>query len=297
MVTRDGRVVLVHVINAADATEDRIRRGEVSAADGRRVRVQHSDDEGTTWSAPREITDQVKRPEWRWYATTPGHAVRLVHGPTRAGSWCPPTTPPAVPPRRRRHRERVLRRARAAQRRRRRELADRVRGRQPRRVRQRQRDQRRRTPQRRAVLHHPYRRHRPGTRADARSEDGGATLATPSARRPDSWAPSSRAACCTSGTSGTSGTSDPRVPGHLGAPDVLLFSGPAAPGQRALMTVRSSRDGGVTWRPAHTVDGLPAAYSDLVGIDTATVGLLYETGDFSAYSTITFRRIPVEELV
>ncbi|MCQ8195249.1 glycoside hydrolase, partial [Streptomyces sp. RCU064] len=43
--------------------------------------------------------------------------------------------------------------------------------------------------------------------------------------------------------------------------------------------------------------GLPAAYSDLVRLDDATVGLLYETGDFSAYSTITFRRIPTEELV
>lgn len=48
-------------------------------------------------------------------------------------------------------------------------------------------------------------------------------------------------------------------------------------------------------RTAHTVTGLPAAYSDLVRLDRDSVGLLYETGDFSAYSTITFRRIPVEE--
>ncbi|MEV0473705.1 sialidase family protein, partial [Streptomyces prunicolor] len=32
------------------------------------------------------------------------------------------------------------------------------------------------------------------------------------------------------------------------------------------------------------------AYSDLVRIDDDTVGLLYETGDFGAYETITFRR-------
>ncbi|MEU5013783.1 hypothetical protein AB0G35_26500 [Streptomyces sp. NPDC021749] len=39
----------------------------------------------------------------------------------------------------------------------------------------------------------------------------------------------------------------------------------------------------------------PVGPSDPVHLDRDTVGLLYETGDFSAYSTITFRRIPVEE--
>lgn len=75
-----------------------------------------------------------------------------------------------------------------------------------------------------------------------------------------------------------------------------MYSGPADPAARALMTVRASADGGTTWRPAHTVDGLPAAYSDLVRADGATVGLLYETGDFGPYETITFRRIPVTAL-
>lgn len=79
--------------------------------------------------------------------------------------------------------------------------------------------------------------------------------------------------------------------------EVLLFGGPADPGSRALMSVRASEDEGVTWRVAHTVDGLPAAYCDLVRIDASTVGLLYETGDFGAYETITFRRIPVAALL
>lgn len=68
----------MHVRNAALATEDAIRRGEVSAAGGRRVRVRHSDDEGRTWPAPKEITQETERPEWRWYATTPGHAIQLT---------------------------------------------------------------------------------------------------------------------------------------------------------------------------------------------------------------------------
>ncbi len=62
------------------------------------------------------------------------------------------------------------------------------------------------------------------------------------------------------------------------------------------MTVRVSIDAGVTWRPAYTVDGLPAGYCDLVRADADTVGLLYETGDFGAYETIAFRRVPVAAL-
>src|SRR3954463_14693810 len=72
-----GRVLLVHVRSAATAAEDLIVRGEAGEADGRRVWVQHSDDDGVSWSAPKEITRQVKRAGWRWYATTPGHGIQL----------------------------------------------------------------------------------------------------------------------------------------------------------------------------------------------------------------------------
>ncbi|KAA6222249.1 exo-alpha-sialidase [Streptomyces albofaciens JCM 4342] len=278
-----GRIVLLHVRNAATATEDRIRRGLVSAADGRRVWVQHSDDDGATWSAPREITAQAKRSNWRWYATTPGHALQLRNGP-HAGRLVVPANHSIAPTysgdngtEGRYNGGHVLlsdddgaswrigytdskpnnyinaNETTAA------ELPD-------------------------GALYFNTRNDSPapGNRADARSapESGGERLIKPF--RPQA------------------GLTGPVVEGsvlHLGEPDVLLFSGPADPADRALMTVRASRDRGVTWYAAHTVDGLPAAYSDLVRIDAATVGLLYETGDFSAYSTITFRRIPVEELV
>ncbi|MBM4027216.1 MAG: exo-alpha-sialidase, partial [Planctomycetes bacterium] len=39
-----------------------------------------STDDGASWTAPVEITQQVKRPEWRWYATGPGHGVQLADG-------------------------------------------------------------------------------------------------------------------------------------------------------------------------------------------------------------------------
>jgi sialidase-1 len=45
------------------------------------VFVTFSDDDGLTWSPPREITASVKQPGWSWYATGPGVGIQLQHGP------------------------------------------------------------------------------------------------------------------------------------------------------------------------------------------------------------------------
>ncbi|QYX80590.1 sialidase family protein [Streptomyces akebiae] len=267
-----GRILLVHVRNAAHATEDAIRRGEVTAADGRRVWVQHSDDEGQTWSGPREITQQTKKPEWRWYATTPGHALQLTTGRVvvPANHSLPPAGTDNGTEGKYNGGHCLLsddagatwrigyvddntdgyinaNETTAAE-----------------------------LPDGRVYFNTRNDSPSPGTRADAHSTDGGESLVKPF--RPQA------------------GIVGPVVEGsvlQLRDPDLLLHSGPADPGFRALMTVRASTDHGLTWRSVHTVDGLPAAYSDLVRVDRDTVGLLYETGDFSAYETITFRRVPV----
>jgi sialidase-1 len=83
---------------------------------------------------------------------------------------------------------------------------------------------------------------------------------------------------------------------QLSKPDLLLYSSPLDPTARTQMSVRVSRDNGATWQKAYTISGLPAAYSDLVRVDGATIGVLYETGDFSPYSTITFQRISLASL-
>ncbi|MFE6408303.1 exo-alpha-sialidase [Streptomyces sp. NPDC057837] len=270
-----GRVLLVHVRNAALATEDAIRRGKVSAADGRRVWVQHSDDEGLTWSAPREITQETKKPQWRWYATTPGHAIQLSTGRVvvPANHSLPPTGTDTGTEGKYNGGHCLLsddagatwrigyvdddpdgyintNETTAAE-----------------------------LPDGRVYFNTRNDSPSPGTRADAHSADGGQSLLKPF--RPQAGLP---APVCQASVL------------QLRDPDLLLYSGPADPGFRALMTIRASTDGGTTWRPAHTVDGLPAAYSDLVRADRDTVGLLYETGDFGAYETITFRRVPVAAL-
>ncbi|KUM81186.1 alpha-sialidase [Streptomyces curacoi] len=270
-----GRILLVYIRNHATATEDAILRGEVSDADGRRIWVRHSDDDGLTWSSSKEITAQVKRPGWRWYATTPGHAIQLSTGRVvvPANHTIPPTGTDTGTEARYNSGHCLLSDDRganwylgyvdentdgyvnvnettAAE-----------------------------LPDGRVYFNTRNDSPSPGNRADAHSADGGKTLVKPF--RPQA------------------GLAAPICEGsvlQLRDPDVLLFSGPADPAARALMTIRASTDGGTTWRPVHTVDGLPAAYSDLVRIDAGTVGLLYETGDFGPYETITFRRLPVTQL-
>ncbi|MFF4563613.1 exo-alpha-sialidase [Streptomyces sp. NPDC001435] len=270
-----GRILLVHVRAAAAASEDSILRGRVKAADGRRVWVQHSDDDGVSWSEPKEITKSVKKAGWRWYATCPGHAIQL-----RSGRVLVPgnhTAPPAGTDLGNEPRYNSghcllsddrgetwflgyvdentdgyvnVNETTAAE-----------------------------LPDGRVYFNTRNDSPSPGNRADAHSKDGGKTLVKPFRPQAGLTGPVCEASVL-----------------QLRDPDLLLYSGPADPTDRALMTVRASTDGGTTWRPVHTVDGLPAAYSDLVRVDRDTVGLLYETGDFGPYETITFRRLPVTDL-
>jgi sialidase-1 len=39
-----------------------------------------SDDDGRTWSKPREITATTKQKDWNWYATGPGNGIQLTRG-------------------------------------------------------------------------------------------------------------------------------------------------------------------------------------------------------------------------
>ncbi|SDT21586.1 dihydrodipicolinate synthase family protein [Microlunatus soli] len=78
-----GDVVLVSTQNGAGTRESAIVQGAADPGDARRVYVQRSPDLGLTWTDPVEITDQVSRPDWGWYATGPCHGIALQHGAHR----------------------------------------------------------------------------------------------------------------------------------------------------------------------------------------------------------------------
>ncbi|SCG53285.1 sialidase-1 [Micromonospora echinaurantiaca] len=283
VLTASGRLVLLSTTNAADASEAEIMRGEVTPEQSRRVFVQHSDDDGVSWSAPREITGQAKAQNWRWYATGPGHALRLTGAAHRDRlvvpanhSIAPPAGSTDLGTEAKYYGGHLLysddagetwhigavddnpngyvnvNETTAA------ELPD-------------------------GRLYLNTREHNgsaPGNRADTWSADGGESLVLPYRPQATLVGPVVQASVLQ--------LSGPKAP--------LLFSGPADPASRAAMTLRISTDQGATWRPALALSGLPAGYSDLVQLDARTVGVLYETGNFGPYETITFRRVPAVEL-
>ncbi|MFE7562782.1 LamG-like jellyroll fold domain-containing protein [Kitasatospora sp. NPDC057500] len=75
--------------------------------------------------------------------------------------------------------------------------------------------------------------------------------------------------------------------------DTLLFSGPADPTSRKNMTVRYSTDNGITWKtPANgLITGNASGYSDLVETVGGEVGLLYETGTTFSADQIHYRTL------
>ena len=70
---------------------------------------------------------------------------------------------------------------------------------------------------------------------------------------------------------------------------LLLFSNPAAK-TRTNLTVKASADDGKTWRAIVELHAGPSAYSNLVALDGAAAGCLYERGAKRAYEKITFAR-------
>ncbi|CAM5412252.1 sialidase family protein [Streptomyces aurantiogriseus] len=281
---RTGAVVLVSCSNDGAATEAQIMRGEVPPERGRRVHVQHSRDDGRHFTEPRDITDAVKPPSWRWYATGPGHAVALTRGPC-AGRLVVPANHSASPPAGSPDTGREARyygahalisddggrtwrlgfvdagyegeynanESSAAQ------LPD-------------------------GRLYFSARDEKgrgAGHRLDAHSCDGAETLDRP-------YAPQR--------------TLDdvPVVQGSVlqleGSDAPLLFSGPSRPTARQAPALWRSTDGGGSFTRAVTLSERPAAYSDLVQVDRETVGVLYETGTAGPYERIEFRRLPVDGL-
>lgn len=69
-----GRIFLFY--NTGNNTEQQVRKGNGK----REAWYKTSVDEGKTWSAAVNISEQVKLSAWRSYANTPGHALQITKG-------------------------------------------------------------------------------------------------------------------------------------------------------------------------------------------------------------------------
>lgn len=82
VVDRDTGVVwLLMTWNLGSDHERQIMAG--TSKDVRHVYVSNSNDDGKTWSKPRKISDSVRKPYFRWYATGPGNAIQLTRSKYR----------------------------------------------------------------------------------------------------------------------------------------------------------------------------------------------------------------------
>jgi len=57
--------------------------GHIKAGTSKHPRLEymtHSKDDGLTWSKPKQISDQVRKDHWRWYATGPCNSIQLKRG-------------------------------------------------------------------------------------------------------------------------------------------------------------------------------------------------------------------------
>ena len=77
----NGWIWLLLTWNSRDFPESKIQPG--FGQDSRRVFVCHSEDDGLSFSEPREITADVKGETWTWYATGPGSGIQIQQGPHR----------------------------------------------------------------------------------------------------------------------------------------------------------------------------------------------------------------------
>lgn len=78
--------------------------------------------------------------------------------------------------------------------------------------------------------------------------------------------------------------------------DLLLFSNPNTTKGRHDITIKASLDGGVTWLPQHQVlldEGSGWGYSCLTMIDRETVGILYE----SSVAHMTFQAVKLQDIL
>ncbi|MBI4902454.1 MAG: exo-alpha-sialidase [Acidobacteria bacterium] len=252
---RTGAIWLLLTRNPGDISERNIEPGITGKT--RTVWVTHSKDDGRTWAEPKNITADVKKPEWTWYATGPVNGIQLANGrmviPANhdvkrgveryshaiysddgganwklGGSAGPDCNESTVA-----------------------ELSD------------------------GSLMLNMRSYAKRNRRYVSVSKDGGLTWTQPT----DDAAliePVCQASLIRAGKN-------------------LLFSNPAST-KRENMTIRLSRDNGKTWTASKVIHAAPAAYSNLVDLGKGKAGLLYERGEKGPYERITFEVLNVKDL-
>ncbi len=239
--------------------------------DTRRVFVTSSVDAGRTWSAPREITRDVKRDDWTWYATGPGSGIQIQHGPHRGRLLAPCDHIEAGS---RDYYSHVI-------------YSDdhgttwQLGGRTPRpRVNECQVAE---LPDGQLLLNMRNYDRTQTSRQRAISRDGGRSW------QDQCFDPTLIEPICQAALARHSWPSPTNR-------SVILFSNPASRQERVNLTVRASFDEGQSWPVARVLHAGPAAYSDLAVLPNGEIACLYEAGRAHPYESIAFTKFTLDSL-
>ena len=264
-----GEIWLLLTWNAGSDSEKQIM--DAAGKDKRRVFVSRSNDDGRTWATPHEITRDVKKPQWGWYATGPVNGIQTVRGPKPgrlvvpcnhsdlSASGSHPIRSHVIYSDDHGHtwkiggiEEEMTNESTLA------ELSD---GR---------------------LLHNMRSYHKKNRRAIAWSEDAGITW-TPVRLDEALIEPVCQASLLRYSWPGP------------GSKSRLLFSNPASQ-KREKMTVRVSYDEGQTWPVLRELHAGPSAYSCLAALPDGTVVCLFERGTTNAYERIVLATFGISAL-
>jgi sialidase-1 len=258
---KTGNIILLSTWNLGTDHESQIING--TSKDSRRVFVLSSNDDGLNWSKAREITTDVKKPDWTWYATGPCNGIQIrskkyrdrlvipcdhieagtkkyyshtIHSDDGGQTWKLGGTTP----------QDQVNECTVAE-----------------------------LPGGNLLLNmRNYTNVR--VRQNSTSKDGGetwsalnqdTTLIEPVCQASMIWYD------------------------HKSRKQFLAFSNPASQTSRTNMTVRFSDDQGKTWAKKFVLHEGPAAYSNLVVLPNGNLACLYEAGKLSAYEGIVFKEL------
>jgi hypothetical protein len=264
-----GTVWLLATWNRGDDHEANIIAQ--TSKDTRRVFVLQSTDDGRTWSRPSEITSEVKKANWTWYATGPGGGIQLQRG-TLAGRLVIPCD--HIEAGTKRYHSHIIYSDDHGQ-------SWKLGGSSP-------RDQVNECEvvelaDGRLMLNMRNYDRRHANRQLCTSDDGGLTW------KEQRFDPVLIEPLCQAAVHRYHWPAQSE-------PDVVLFSNPASKTERTNLTVRASFDEGQTWPVARVLHPGPGAYSDLAVLTNGEIACLYEAGSRSPYEMICFASFPLSSL-
>ncbi len=259
-----GAIILLSTWNLGTDHEKDIIAG--TSRDTRRIFVFSSADDGSSWSAPGEITKDVKKDDWTWYATGPVNGIQLRKGKRKGrlvipcdhieaaskkyfshsiysddggSTWVLGGTTP----------EDMVNECTVAE-----------------------------LPNGNLMLN--MRNYGPTRhRKVSISKDGGESWSVPKT---------------------DTALTEPVCQGSLlwyaypGKKSFLAFSNPANAASRVAMTVKISYNKGKTWKLKKLLHAGPSAYSNLVQLPNGNLGCLYEAGNKNPYEGIVFEEITLD---